>query len=46
MTESKEQEKIQNPGNEGPTKAEIEAGVCFVCHGVGHWAREVRIMSK
>jgi hypothetical protein len=24
------------------TKAEIEAGVCFVCHGVGHWAREVR----
>lgn len=37
MTELKQSKHV----NEGPTKAEIEAGVCFVCHGAGHWAREV-----
>ncbi len=23
------------------SKAEIDSGICFVCQGVGHWAREV-----
>ena len=36
MTEEKQKESA-----EIQAKVEIEAGVCFVCHGVGHWAREV-----
>ena len=30
--------------NEKEVKVEIENG-CFVCHGTGHWAREVIIIA-
>ena len=32
---------MEKSSSEKEGKVEIESG-CFVCHGTGHWAREVK----
>ena len=38
-----EAKKETKSANEKEVKVEVENG-CFVCHGTGHWAREVIII--
>lgn len=46
MDEKKESTIADEKGQvNGGGKIEMESG-CFVCHGAGHWAREVRKFNR
>lgn len=43
MEEVKENMEIPRSESDNVPKIEVENG-CFVCHGSGHWAREVKLI--